>query len=156
MKIKKAFALVALPALGLALTSCGPKVENYGEDIADLYNDAAEELLDCETSTDIDDAVEEIEALTKDAEELVDDIDKDINKMRDEVYSDLTNEERTDIEYVYSVEVGKAKNKLKDGMYHVKRNLKGDAKDLDKALDKFRETMHKAEQKLREGKEIKD
>ena len=57
MKIKKALALVALPALGFALTSCGSKVENYGEDIVDIYNEAAEEMASCETPSDIDDAV---------------------------------------------------------------------------------------------------
>ena len=90
MKIKKALALVALPALGFALTSCGSKVENYGEDIVDIYNEAAEEMASCETPSDIDDAVMAIEKLTEDARKLADEIEANSNKLRDEVYMELT------------------------------------------------------------------
>lgn len=153
MKIKKALALVALPALGFALTSCGPKVENYGEDIVDLYNDAAEELLSCEDGSDVDDAVEEIEDLIKDAEKLTDEIDGDINKMRDEVYEDLTIEEMDEIAYTYRKELSIAKAKLQDGLTTAKKA--GDTKKLEQALGKFNAQMRKAEAKLDDGNKKK-
>ena len=153
MKIKKAFALVALPALGLALTSCGPKVENYGEDIVDLYNEAADELLACENGSDVDDAVEEIEALTEDAEKLTDEIDADINKMRDEVYEDLTFEEMDEISYAYRKNLYIAKAKLQDGKTTAQKA--GDTEKLEKALRKFEAQMQKAEDNLDSGNKKK-
>ena len=152
MKIKKALALVALPALGFALTSCGSKVENYGEDIVDIYNEAAEEMASCETPSDIDDAVMAIEKLAEEARKLADEIEANSNKLRDEVYMELTIGELKEIEYNYRKNLSIANANCEDGLYHVKEHVKGELKALKKASKKLGEALEKAEENLEKAK----
>ena len=148
MKIKKALALVALPALGFALTSCGSKVENYGEDIVDIYNEAAEEMASCETPSDIDDAVIAIEKLTEDARKLADEIEANSNKLRDEVYMELTVGELKKIKRNYRKELSIADANTDDALYHIDEHVKGERKAIKKAFSKLTKELKRAQENL--------
>jgi hypothetical protein len=155
MKIKKALALVALPALGFALTSCGSKVENYGEDIVDIYNEAAEEMASCETASDIDDAVAAVEKLADEAKKLADEIEANSNKLRDEVYMELSIEELEEIEYTYRRDLSIADANCRDAVYHIREHIKGDRKAISKACDKLKHELNRAKENLAEAQREK-
>ncbi len=138
--MKKNHLLIAISAICLCISSCDSKTEKYTTEINDLTTETAELLLDCKDQDDINDAVKEINDLTKKAEEVSANVKSDKLKMEEEI-KQMTRRESEELGKELGKKTLKAAALLEDGVYHVNKIEGAKCEEINKAIHEFKKAL---------------
>lgn len=134
MRIKDHIKTALLCAALLGGSACSPSPESLNRDLADLWEDAAEVLNDCDEHGEISDTVEELRALTEKARALRCKFKGNAFKLGYKVNSSITEDESDEL----SERITIARYKFDDGAAHAK---KLNSEYLNKAIEEFEEEL---------------
>lgn len=123
MKSYHFIALATAPVVCVCVSACSSKAEKTTNAIADLQDDVAEMLLDCENQEDIDKATKKIKKLTAEAEEVCKLAHTDRVAIQEEL-DQMTRRKSKELQKLLLLKLAKSASKLQDGIFHVQYNLK--------------------------------
>ncbi|MBQ9096251.1 MAG: hypothetical protein IJY53_07935 [Akkermansia sp.] len=138
--MKKHNIFIAISAICFCFSACDSKTEQYATEINDITNETAELLLDCKDQDDINDAVKEINELTKKAEEISSNAKSDKLKMEEEI-KQMTRRESEELEKELVKESLKAAALLEDGVYHVNKIEGAKCEEINKAIHELKKAL---------------
>lgn len=137
MKSYHFIALAAAPVVCVCVSACSSKAEKTTNAIADLQDDVAEMLLDCENQEDIDKATKKIKKLTAEAEEVCKLAHTDRVAIQEEL-DQMTRRKSKELQKLLLLQLAKSASKLQDGIYHIQNNLtEVNTADLMQAISEF-------------------
>lgn len=137
MKSYHFIALAAAPVVCVCVSACSSKAEKTTNAIADLRDDVAEMLLDCENQEDIDKATKKIKKLTSEAEEVCKLAHTDRVAIQEEL-DQMTRRKSKELQKLLLLQLAKSASKLQDGIYHIQNNLtEVNTADLMQAISEF-------------------
>lgn len=143
MKSYHFIALAAAPVVCVCVSACSSKAEKTTNAIADLQDDVAEMLLDCENQEDIDKSTKKIKVLTVEAEEVCKLAHTDRVAIQEEL-DQMTRKKSKELQKLLLLKLAKSASKLQDGIYHIQYNL-SDVKieELMQAITDFQDIFTK-------------
>lgn len=134
MRFFHKLAAIAIPAVCLGLSSCGNSFEQMENQMAGVYRDLAEQMLECETADDvikllavIDEATAAINAKTSDLKTNKADL---VQERKDMTLRQIKELKKNN-------EVAKAQALLTDGITHISEISGANMKDIYEAKSKF-------------------